>query len=590
MNMRAAHILEKGKASSGGRHGVQRPCSAKVCSAFHGHAFKRHLSTARFFSGQRDPSPAGLVRFACCAVPGSPQQAAATLTSAPLHPQGQQSPLASNNSATSQPPPLEPQPQPQLQQPPPPTDDPTWRSAERVLRLTTLVETRRLYRNCIRALHLLSLPSPLYTPPQQQQAAAEEEQQQQQQADDITPGTPGAGDNIDLDAVEDYYGDDGPTGSPPSSPSSSNSSGSSLIRARLLGGSLASSEEDKALKGALEAVAEMALVAEQLKASLRALPAGFGALIFAPGSEAASEERVRAVARRHAADLRERLGAELPLLPVTSETAQAYIEARNAKYSRRVALDELQGGSGGGGGGSTAGVGGGGGELGGSPSTSPSGRASALERLEAAERVAGEIIANNIKPALKKASEQDLLQVARDAGGYLRDLWVRLNGGRTQAGQLAALAAGLDLPRPVGRQGEREMTISQLVLDLEALEKQLQEASKSRENKLRKAGLQGRVQMAIQLRSLDARVALLSSSLAVRTLQLEMEHVYGSLEAEALDFLNGVLRGGLLARDGSTTELALLVAEFALLDEQLSLLAAALEGGEQQGHAAGQEA
>lgn len=45
---------------------------------------------------------------------------------------------------------------------------------------------------------------------------------------------------------------------------------------------------------------------------------------------------------------------------------------------------------------------------------------------------------------------------------------------------------------------------------------------------------------------------------------------------------------GLLARDGSTNELALLVAEFAWLDEQLTLLAAALQaGGEGPSNTAG---
>ncbi len=115
-------------------------------------------------------------------------------------------------------------------------------------------------------------------------------------------------------------------------------------------------------------------------------------------------------------------------------------------------------------------------------------------------------------------------------------------------------------------------------MDLDSLEKRLQDASKDRENKLRRAGLPGRVQvggkkrtlsiqlgwsvtlgaplpplsgcaprtylnlppaarlqMAIQLTGLDADVLALSRQLAVRTLQLEMEHVYRSLEDEALD-------------------------------------------------------
>ena len=77
--------------------------------------------------------------------------------------------------------------------------------------------------------------------------------------------------------------------------------------------------------------------------------------------------------------------------------------------------------------------------------------------------------------------------------------------------------------------------IVQLGMDLDSLEKRLQDASRARETRLRKAGLPGRVQMAIQLKGLDADVLALSRLLAVRTLQLEMEHIYRSLEDEALD-------------------------------------------------------
>jgi hypothetical protein len=77
--------------------------------------------------------------------------------------------------------------------------------------------------------------------------------------------------------------------------------------------------------------------------------------------------------------------------------------------------------------------------------------------------------------------------------------------------------------------------ISELALQLESLEKRLVEASKAREAKLRKAGAAGRVAVAIQLRSMDADVIAISRLLAVRTLQLEMEYIYASLEEEAID-------------------------------------------------------
>ncbi|KAG2426867.1 hypothetical protein HYH02_014720 [Chlamydomonas schloesseri] len=430
-------------------------------------------------------------------------------------------------------------------------DDVLRRSDERVRRLTTLVETRRLYRNLIRAQHLLGLPTPIYVappPPPEVEVDSEAAQAGSSAAAASVAGLSG-GEELSEG-----------TGERPGTASTRNPS----------------AEEDKALKGALETAAEMALVAEQLKAGLRSLPAGFGSAIFSGASASTSEERVRALVRQVAADLRDRLAAELPNIPVGSDAALHYIEARNAKYSRRVALDELQGG-GAGAGASSSDI----------PVVSP--RKSALERLEAAERVAGEIIANNIKPALKKASEQDFLEVVKGTSSYLRGLWVRLNGGSPMhpAG-LAAQRAGLDLPMPMGSQEQSELAISELSLELEGLEKKLQDASKNRENRLRKAGLQDRVQVAIQLKGLDAQVLHLSSMLAVRTLQLEMEHIFGSLEAEALDFFNGVQQGGLLARDGSTNELALLVAEFAWLDEQLTLLAAALQaGGEGPGNTTG---
>jgi hypothetical protein len=57
------------------------------------------------------------------------------------------------------------------------------------------------------------------------------------------------------------------------------------------------------------------------------------------------------------------------------------------------------------------------------------------------------------------------------------------------------------------------------------------------------AGLAGRVALASQLKLMDAEVITLSRLLAVRTLQLEMEHVYRSLEDEALDIAAEQLRG-----------------------------------------------
>ncbi len=51
---------------------------------------------------------------------------------------------------------------------------------------------------------------------------------------------------------------------------------------------------------------------------------------------------------------------------------------------------------------------------------------------------------------------------------------------------------------------------------MEALEKRLQEASKARESRLRKAGLPARARMAAELRDMDTDILTLTRTLAVR--------------------------------------------------------------------------
>lgn len=67
-----------------------------------------------------------------------------------------------------------------------------------------------------------------------------------------------------------------------------------------------------------------------------------------------------------------------------------------------------------------------------------------------------------------------------------------------------------------------------------------------RESKLRKAGISGRARMASEMRDLDEDVSSLSRTLAVRTLQLEMEYIYGCLEDEALDVAQDLQGAGYL--------------------------------------------
>ena len=77
-----------------------------------------------------------------------------------------------------------------------------------------------------------------------------------------------------------------------------------------------------------------------------------------------------------------------------------------------------------------------------------------------------------------------------------------------------------------------------------------------RESRLRKAGIAGRARMASELRDMDEEVSGLSRALAVRTLQLEMEYIFGCLEDEALDIAQDLKGAGyLLLRSGQTLQL-----------------------------------
>lgn len=67
-----------------------------------------------------------------------------------------------------------------------------------------------------------------------------------------------------------------------------------------------------------------------------------------------------------------------------------------------------------------------------------------------------------------------------------------------------------------------------------------------RESRLRKAGIAGRARMASELRDMDEDVSSLSRTLAVRTLQLEMEYIFTCLEDEALDIAQDLKGAGYL--------------------------------------------
>jgi len=418
---------------------------------------------------------------------------------------------------------------------------PDLKQSRRKERLLTLLELRRLYLGMVHADACLKLPSPVY----RARTAV-------QPVDGAGTGT-AAGACLP-DAVQ-HAGHGTEAGA----------AGGGGDTATDADGSM---DEEERASAALEVVAAMSLTAEQLKTSLRALKGGF-AHVLDPGDGDRAQARVREAAGELAVRLRERVAAELPLLPFGEPAqAQALIEQRSSWPSTLSIASQLGFAT----------------EEGAAPEKPPS----AIERLERAEKAAEAFVQRRIKPALKRAREQEVGELLHNAGSYLKGLWTRLNGGRADAGGAQCGVAALSLPLPTSTARGSEVAISQLGLELDSLEKRLQDASKARETKLRKAGLPGRVQMAVQLRGLDADVALLSQLLAVRTLQLEMEFIYRSLEDEALD-MSGPPPADVSAsalRDGDASELALLVADFVTLDEQLAALADALSSAGSIGNGA----
>lgn len=220
----------------------------------------------------------------------------------------------------------------------------------------------------------------------------------------------------------------------------------------------------------------------------------------------------------------------------------------------------------------------------------PEQRRGLSERLSEAERAAERFVALRLQPAVAKVRDtKGIIEGVKSGASWAKDVWGRLNGVPLDA---MTVNGPSGLPLMTTTEADRTAAAGALHGEIEELEKKLQEASKARENRLRKAGLQSRARIAAELRQMDNEVAALSRALAVRTLQLEMEFIYGCLEAEARDILgdpsvetssagkNKEERMALaLARRGSTDEVALLVAEFKQLDVELSGLVADVESG-----------
>ncbi|KAK9908964.1 hypothetical protein WJX75_005261 [Coccomyxa subellipsoidea] len=323
-------------------------------------------------------------------------------------------------------------------------------------------------------------------------------------------------------------------------------------------------EERERQEEAMEVVGEMQLTAEQLKAGLRGLLAngnGFGEVVFAAGTGADAEEQITKRTREVAAQLSERARKETRLLPFpTLAAAQAALDARNARYrltSGRQSTDEEEAAE------------------------------RVKGRIEQAERAVEKFVSRKLKavqPGLQKARATPVSTVVgglSSGAAYAKGLWVRLNGGgRRGGGNVASGPLPYQLPAPVATRAQRAAAIAALSKDIDALEQKLQEASKVRETKVRRAGIGGRARLAGELRDMDDEVGALSRALAIRTLQLELEYIYGCLEDEALDIGQGTQNPSfLLSRQGTSDEVALLVAEFALLDTPIAAMGSAVEAG-----------
>lgn len=191
-----------------------------------------------------------------------------------------------------------------------------------------------------------------------------------------------------------------------------------------------------------------------------------------------------------------------------------------------------------------------------------------IQRLSKAEKLAEKFVASKLQQ-VREMPPSDYLTGLQTTALYLKDLWDRLNGGGSSV-KRSLLPS--DLPRPLSTSEQSKTAMSQLVILVEKLEKKLKEASKAREAKLQKAGVKDRLSLAFQMKMMDDEVLQLTRLLAVRSLQLQMEYIYRTLEEEALEISEDPNSPGYISRQGSTEELSLLTAEFGLLEDQLRVV------------------
>jgi hypothetical protein len=116
-----------------------------------------------------------------------------------------------------------------------------------------------------------------------------------------------------------------------------------------------------------------------------------------------------------------------------------------------------------------------------------------------------------------------------------------------------------------------------------ALDSSLREASKAREQRLRRAPIEYRAVMAFEMLDMDKEVMSFGRELAMCTLDVQLDYLYIALEEELRQILDSDPSGErgledeeamrkLAPRRGSTEELGLLLAQYALLSRRQAAL------------------
>lgn len=404
--------------------------------------------------------------------------------------------------------------------------DPVMRAAEKVARLELSLTLRKLYRNLLRAETLLKFPCPVYQPEEEEMMMASSVEEE----------------GSTLDAVEREAAD---------------------------------RERERKIDEAVDYVAELELTADELRMILSTLKNQVEdfPLIFPDQDPQKLIGDMRDYVKSMYKRLVDRLTEELPHLPFPSVgAAQAEIESRNAAFrGTSLPLGAL------------------GPELGGYVSDQEGDFGDIDQKPRNLKKKAERFVSRNLQPAVarvRETSSQGFIEGFQQSATWAQDLWKRLNGATNESDvDSASDILSLPFPKPEGKDAQAIEYLHKKIVDLEA---KLQEASKVRENRVRKTDIPSRAKVAAELRQLDEQVTIVSRELAVRTLQLEMESIYECLESEALDILGEpaatiVGSGGstqldlALSRRGSTDEIALLCAEFKGLATSLAVLAAASE-------------